>query len=321
MSWKNMTLYYYNKDHLGNNREVVNENGTIEQVTNYYPFGAPYCDNTNNNADLQPYKYNGKELDLTHGLNTYDYGARQYNSIVPSWTSVDPFAEKYYNISPYVYCMDNPIYLKDLDGKWGVQTIDRNAKIIRIDANIYCASGEQSYIDVNLGTANTLKQYTQNDVDKMNKYAERYKNAGMVSDGEYKGYMLQVNLTYKLGGNAMECQQTAENDCVDGARIGNSMEKQSANINPYFKEKENNDGTTSTVGGVTIKEEGKIVMNASEDSHVNEAHEAFHLLGFSHPKGKGGNGGIMNYPPQKLNQNDINDLSKPSEYLHTIIVP
>ena len=32
-------------------------------------------------ADVQPYKYNGKELDLMHGLNTYDYGARQRNGI------------------------------------------------------------------------------------------------------------------------------------------------------------------------------------------------------------------------------------------------
>ena len=116
ISDKNMTFHYYNQDHLGNNREVVNENGTIEQVTNYYPFGAPYCDNTNTNADLQPYKYNGKELDLTHGLNTYDYGARQYNSIVPSWTSVDPLAEKYYNISPYVYCGNNPVNIIDPNG-------------------------------------------------------------------------------------------------------------------------------------------------------------------------------------------------------------
>ena len=111
-----MTFHYYNQDHLGNNLELVNENGIIEQVTNYYPFGAPYCDNTNTNADLQPYKYNGKELDLTHGLNTYDYGARQYNSIVPSWTSVDPLAEKYYNISPYVYCGNNPVNIIDPNG-------------------------------------------------------------------------------------------------------------------------------------------------------------------------------------------------------------
>ena len=34
-------------------------------------------------ADVQPYKYNGKELDRMHGLNTYDYGARQRNGSTP----------------------------------------------------------------------------------------------------------------------------------------------------------------------------------------------------------------------------------------------
>ena len=34
-------------------------------------------------ADVQPYKYKGKEIDLMHGLNTYDYGARQRNDINP----------------------------------------------------------------------------------------------------------------------------------------------------------------------------------------------------------------------------------------------
>ena len=56
-------FYYYNRDHLGSIREVVDANGNIRQVTNYYPFGAPYADSPVN-PDHQPYKYNGKELDL-----------------------------------------------------------------------------------------------------------------------------------------------------------------------------------------------------------------------------------------------------------------
>lgn len=36
---------------------------------------------------------NGKELDLMHGLNTYDYGARQYDPILAKWDRVDPLAE------------------------------------------------------------------------------------------------------------------------------------------------------------------------------------------------------------------------------------
>ena len=94
----NFSFHYYTADHLGrsashkgdafitkwskNIREVVNESGEVEQITNYYPFGTPFAEEAGNtNPDLQNHKYNGKELDTMHGLNTYDYYARQYNSL------------------------------------------------------------------------------------------------------------------------------------------------------------------------------------------------------------------------------------------------
>ena len=67
-------------------------------------------------ADVQPYKNNGKELDLIHGLNTYDYGARQYNPVTARWDRMDPLSEKYYSISPYAYCANNPVRLVDPNG-------------------------------------------------------------------------------------------------------------------------------------------------------------------------------------------------------------
>ncbi len=112
------SFYYYNQDHLGNNREVVDSAGTVRQITHYYPFGTPYADpSTILNASLQPYKYNGKELDRMHGLDTYDYGARQYNPVTARWDRMDPLCEKYYSISPYAYCHDNPIKFIDPDGR------------------------------------------------------------------------------------------------------------------------------------------------------------------------------------------------------------
>ena len=60
---------FYNQDHLGNNREVVDAKGAVTQVTNYYPFAAQYADATVvKNANFQQYKYNGKKLDRVHGL-------------------------------------------------------------------------------------------------------------------------------------------------------------------------------------------------------------------------------------------------------------
>ena len=67
-------------------------------------------------AGMQPYKYNGKELDHMHGLDRYDYGARMFAPAMPLWNAMDPLAEKYPDVSPYVYCHNNPVNNIDPDG-------------------------------------------------------------------------------------------------------------------------------------------------------------------------------------------------------------
>lgn len=115
------------------------------QVTNYYPFGAPYSDNrtTSMNPKLQPYKYTGKELDLVHGLNTYDHGARQNYSVLGVWDRIDPMCEKYYDISPYAYCGNNPENVEDPDGRDSYYTQDGKFAFVNTAKtdNIYIISG------------------------------------------------------------------------------------------------------------------------------------------------------------------------------------
>ena len=93
------TYYYYLKDHQGNNRVVINSSGTVQEVNHYYPFGSTFA-----TSNVQPYKYNGKELDTKAGLNWYDYGARHYDATLGRWFVADPLAEKMYGWSPYGYC-------------------------------------------------------------------------------------------------------------------------------------------------------------------------------------------------------------------------
>lgn len=106
--------HYYLQDHLGNNRMVVNANGEVEQVNHYYAFGGLMGESTG--GDTQTYKYNGKELDRINGLDWYDYGARNYDAALGRWHVVDPLAEKYYNVSPYAYCGNNPMNRIDPNG-------------------------------------------------------------------------------------------------------------------------------------------------------------------------------------------------------------
>ena len=99
---------------VGNNRIVADAHGNVEEVNHYYPYGALMGDSRN--ATTQPYKYIGKELDRTQGLNWYDHGARHYDPVTGRWNVMDALAEKYYPWSPYVSCLDNPIIGLDVDG-------------------------------------------------------------------------------------------------------------------------------------------------------------------------------------------------------------
>jgi RHS repeat-associated protein len=65
-----------------------------------------------------PFRFTGKELDRQNSLNMYDFGARWYDVAgVPMWTSIDPLAEKYYNVTPYSYCAGDPVNKIDPDGR------------------------------------------------------------------------------------------------------------------------------------------------------------------------------------------------------------
>ena len=117
--------HYYLKDHQGNNRIVMNQNGTtVEQVNHYYPFGGLFEEGlaTSN----QNYKYNSKELDRMHGLDWYDYGARHYDMALGRFTTMDPLVEKCYWISSYTYCLNNPANLIDPDGRDWYRVKDEN---------------------------------------------------------------------------------------------------------------------------------------------------------------------------------------------------
>jgi len=109
--------YYYLKDHLGNNRVVINSNGMVVEKSHYYPSGMRFYPESTSNSAALPYRYNGKELEAMNGLNQYDYGARRRGVVLPVWTAVDPLCERAYDISPYVYCHNNPVNRIDPDGR------------------------------------------------------------------------------------------------------------------------------------------------------------------------------------------------------------
>ena len=83
------------------------------KTSSYYPYGGLMSCGS---MGVQPYKYGGKELDRENGLDLYDSHARMYDPIIGRTTTIDPLAEKYTHLSPYLWCAANPLKYVDKNG-------------------------------------------------------------------------------------------------------------------------------------------------------------------------------------------------------------
>ena len=118
------------RDYLGSVRAVYDITPDPEDVTSagsqileqndYYAFGGRIDDPYQPYDQTNRYRYNGKEQLRFEGINLdpglTDYGARYYAPTFGRWTSPDPLADKYYSVSPYAFCNNNPVNFVDPDG-------------------------------------------------------------------------------------------------------------------------------------------------------------------------------------------------------------
>ena len=76
----------------------------------------------------QKFGFGGIELNEELGLNTMDFGDRNYNPDLGRWFSIDPLAELMRSQSPYNYGFNNPIYFSDYAGTipWPVPEMFKN---------------------------------------------------------------------------------------------------------------------------------------------------------------------------------------------------
>ena len=112
----------YLKDHLGNVRVAYywhNYTLKTQQVNSYYPFSMNIKGLTAEGSATykkNEYLYNGKMMQDEMGLNLLDYGARFYDPQLGRFHTIDRYAMKYINLTPYQYAANNPVRFIDMNG-------------------------------------------------------------------------------------------------------------------------------------------------------------------------------------------------------------
>ena len=102
-------IHFYHPNHLGSTEFLTNFEGETIQKCVYMPYGETFI-----KIGGAPHLFNGKERDEESGL--YYYGARYYDPHTNLWHSADPLWHIHQEISPYNFCVDNPVAYIDFFG-------------------------------------------------------------------------------------------------------------------------------------------------------------------------------------------------------------
>ena len=119
---------FYMKDHLGSIRAVTDENNSVISAQDYDAWGY-LLQSREYESNESVYKFSGKERDKESSY--YYFGARYYDSKVGKWGSMEPFFNKYIDLSPYVYVNNNPMIFSDKDGKDIIIEGDDAKKVVK----------------------------------------------------------------------------------------------------------------------------------------------------------------------------------------------
>ena len=236
--WQDGELYFYIKDYQGNVRVVLDQRNQPVELNAYYPYGMLMAATPSDSK--QPHKYGAKELDRENGLDLYDSQARWYAPQIGRTSTLDPMAEKYPHLSPYLWCAANPITLTDPTGKElkpkGEEELQVIKNTIPAEARRFVVINDEGFID-----KNKLEEYSG---DSYNFQILKY----IVNS--------PITMFVELNDNYNYIDENGE--------LKNSTMTY-YDFNPLYDNEDDKDKTGSTISGLSTGETGKMGITLFPD--------------------------------------------------------
>ena len=210
-------VYFYHSDHLGSASWITNGSGTPVQHLQYMPYGEPFV-NERISSYNERFTFTGKERDSETGYSYF--GARFYDSdLMTGWLSVDPLADSIPYASPYTYCLNNPIKLKDPNGEIPLETIwdignvlyDFGAAVTNHIKGDHEAA-KSNWCDLALDAAATLTPYVPAGSSKIAKIATSGKKLKQAQKNVKPKTISQLNIEVRKGKAPKNMKRFDKND-------------------------------------------------------------------------------------------------------------
>jgi RHS repeat-associated protein len=247
-------------DHLGSLRLVlradpVNTYNVITS-TDYEPFGRVLSQSGKSTRET----FIGKENDIESELG--DFGVRKFSDETGRFTSIDPLFEKYYNWSPYVYSMNNPVNVKDDNGKIveAVTDVAQNAVRGTVPENL------QQFVQFNNGVLDNqmMKRNMPSGIDVNSNFA----TLSRIADNPM---VVNVDVNQKVAANDSKGNDNSKEFYQNGKSTYNGneiwgdgltilpkgMEKQGAGSDGLFSKDNKINVFLNPKGGRSLSEEAK----------------------------------------------------------------
>ena len=302
--------------------QIALSRGALEIVEekNYYPFGLEHkgYNNVVNGTENNYKTFQGQEINNELGLNWLSFKYRNYDPTIGRFMSIDPLAEDFVYNGTYNFAENKVISHLELEGLEGIHSSKVDGAGIRthvIQKNVVVLT--QSPRPINAGSspkraARIQRQnarIAQSNVAKVNNVRSELKSffsGAKNSAGESVDF--QFNVT------AMETANTKGGSTRDVVGIALANGEESGEV--PFAGAANSIApaavvTTDGSGSASGLTEGNVKISTNLSDSGVLSHEVGHTLMTGVKKEDdypGGNGGLMDSPPQRVNFKEVDRI-------------